>query len=71
MKLQPHPFKITAQNVVIFHHLYIGVLLLGWTYPINIIGLLVIIDDIYEHTIDYSSPLRLVFDRYLVPLLFK
>jgi len=67
--MTPQPFRIVVNNVVVFHHLYTGILLLGWMYPINIIGALILLDDIYEHTIDYNSPLRIVFDRWIFPRL--
>jgi HD-like signal output (HDOD) protein len=65
----PRPFKIIKNNVVIFHHAYIGLLLLGWNYPINLIGLLIFLDDLYEHTIDENSLLRIFFDKYISPKL--
>lgn len=65
----PNPFKIVANNVVAFHHAYLGALLMGWQYPINVAGALILLDDVYEHVISYDSPLRLFFDRYIVPRL--
>lgn len=67
---QGHPFKVVANNVVVFHHAYIGALLLGWQFSINVVGILILLDDIYEHVVDYNSPLRIFFDRYISPRLF-
>jgi hypothetical protein len=67
--MTPNKFHILYNDVVVFHHAYIGLLLLGWQYPINFIGALVLLDDLYEHLIDYSSPLRVIFDKYIVPRL--
>ena len=69
MLLKPNPFKIIANNVVVFHHLYIGALLAGWQYPVNALGALIFLDDMYEHLVDYNSPLRLLFDRWIAPRL--
>lgn len=68
--MKPKQFKITHNNVVIFHHLYIGILLIGWMFPFNIMGFLIFLDDLYEHLIDYNSPLRLLFDKIIVPKIF-
>jgi hypothetical protein len=67
--MNPQRFHVVSDNVVVFHHAYTGLLLLGWPYPINVIGALVLLDDLYEHLIDYSSPLRLVFDKWIAPRL--
>ncbi len=63
--MTPRRFRIVVNNVVVLHHAYIGLLLLGWIYPVNIIGLLILFDDVYEHTIDENSPLRIIFDKYI------
>jgi len=65
--MTPRKFLILHNgfNVVVFHHAYLGALLLGWDYPINIIGALILLDDIYEHTVDENSPLRIFFDKYI------
>lgn len=62
-----HPFKIVSSDVVIFHHAYIGLLLLGWQFPVNVVGAFILLDDLYEHLVDYSSPLRIVFDKWIAP----
>ncbi len=64
-----NPFRAVVNNVVVCHHLYIGALLLGWQYPVNIIGALVFLDDLVEHTITADTPLRLFFDKYISPRL--
>ncbi len=67
--MTPRKFRIIVNDVVVFHHAYIGFLLLGWIYHINIVGALILLDDIYEHTIDENSPLRIFFDKYISNLL--
>lgn len=62
---EPRPFKMIGDNAVVFHHAYIGLLLSGWEFPINVIGLLILLDDIIEHTITVDTPLRILFDKYI------
>lgn len=69
--MRPEPFHIIYNDVVVFHHGYLGLLLTGWVYPLDIVGLLILIDDVYEHTVDVRSPLRLLFDRTIYPILKK
>ena len=65
----PNKFHVVFNNVVVFHHGYLGALLLGWQFPINVMGALILLDDVYEHTVSYDSPLRLFFDKYIYPKL--
>lgn len=67
--MTPKPFKVVVNNVVVFHHAYIGLLLLGWQYPVNVVGALILIDDVIEHTITKDTPLRVLFDKVISPLL--
>lgn len=66
------------------HHLYMGIMImfLGWTMQpwamydgvANIFlagGALIALDDIIEHTVTGSTPLRAFFSKALVPLLWK
>jgi len=66
------------------HHLYIGlfILFLAWTmkdysyyHPLcdilTVIGAFITIDDVIEHTVTADTPLRLLFDKIIVPLLRK
>jgi len=69
--MKRNPFIWKTENCIPLHHLYIGLLLLGWNYPINVIGLLIALDDLYEHLIDYNSPLRIFFDKVLVPIIWR
>lgn len=69
----PNPFLITSENVVVFHHAYTGLLLMLGSLGQNFmfwIGVLIFLDDVYEHLIDYSSPLRIVFDKWIAPRLY-
>ena len=64
------------------HHCYIGIVLIvfGWLCqphslydPITPwlygIGALVLLDDIIEHTITGNTPLRIIFEKSIIPLL--
>jgi len=66
------------------HHLYIGlfVLFLSWTmwdydyyHPLcevlAVVGLFITVDDVIEHTVTSSTPLRLLFEKVIYPLLRK
>jgi len=66
------------------HHLYIGIfiLFLAWTmkdydyyHPLCdilfVVGAYITIDDIIEHTITADTPLRILFEKVLVPLLIR
>ena len=67
--MTPRPFRIVVNDVVVFHHAYIGLLLMGWIFPINVIGLFVFLDDVYEHMVDENSLLRIIFDKWIAPRL--
>jgi len=66
------------------HHLYIGlfILFLSWTmwdydyyHPLceylATLGAYVIIDDVIEHTITSDTPLRILFEKVVYPILVK
>lgn len=61
----PRKFKFVGCPAVVFHHGYIGILLLGWQFPINLIGIFILLDDIVEHKITEDTPLRILFDKYI------
>lgn len=46
-----------------------GILLMGWPFPINVIGFLIAVDDIIEHTLTGDTPLRILFDKYISEML--
>jgi len=72
--------KITGKDITVFyirapHHLYLGIalLIMGWlsapyyeiTTPIcYILGLLILLDDIVEHTLTKNTPLRWFFEKF-------
>jgi hypothetical protein len=64
------------------HHLYMGLFLMfiSWTmlpysyyYPLceytMVIGLLVVIDDLVEHLVTGSTPLRLLFEKAIIKII--
>jgi len=79
-KLKP-PVKFIPRGP---HHLYIGLVLMifawlmapyeyynVWTWLFGIAGALIFTDDLIEHTITGSTPLRLFFDKILFPFMTK
>lgn len=79
MTRDPVPFNPRAP-----HHLYTGLMLLflAWTmqpydyyHPLcemfYALGAFAVVDDIIEHTITRKTPLRMLFEKVLFPLLVK
>lgn len=74
----PHLFKVVADNAVVFHHFYMGLLLMIGSinystfqvHELNFwIGFLISLDDVVEHTITADTPLRILFDKVIAPRL--
>lgn len=68
----PVLFKRVADNAVVLHHFYVGLLLMIGSLgqnPLFWIGFLISLDDVVEHTITADTPLRILFDRYIAPRL--
>jgi hypothetical protein len=65
----PREYHIVVNGVVVFHHLYIGILLMGWPEPINWFGAMILMDDMIEHTITETTPLRWLFDDIITKYL--
>jgi len=78
IKLDP-PVKFIPRGP---HHLYIGLVLIVfgwlmapydyyqvWSNIFYIVGALIMADDIIEHTITGSTPLRIFFDKILFPFM--
>ena len=76
-KMKPNSFKPRAP-----HHLYIGLfmLFLAWTmwpydyyHPLAeitaITGAYITMDDIVEHTVTARTPLRILFEKVIFPLI--
>ena len=79
MKRDPNPFVWRCP-----HHLYTGLMLLflAWTmwpywyyHPLAeifaVLGAFAVIDDVIEHTLTRKTPLRMLFEKVLFPLLVK
>jgi len=79
MTRDPVPFNPRAP-----HHSYLGafLLFLAWTmwpywyyHPLTeifaVLGAFAVIDDVIEHTITRRTPLRLIFEKVIFPLLVK
>lgn len=78
MKLKP-PVNFVWRGP---HHLYIGLVLIlfawlmdpyeyytVWTILFYILGTVIVIDDLVEHTITGSTPLRWFFEKILWPFM--
>lgn len=78
MELKP-PVEFVARGP---HHLYIGLILMGfgwlmdpyeyyqvWSNLFYFAGALIVVDDLVEHTITGSTPLRWFFDKILWPFM--
>lgn len=65
------------------HHLYLGAFMVFWgalmivqnygafSYIFAGLGVIIFIDDMIEHTVTASTPLRLLFEKVLFPLVLK
>lgn len=81
MKIKP---RVTFRPIWCPHHLYAGIMIFvfgllmqpwpmydGITNYFLVGGALIALDDIIEHTLTGSTPLRWFFNKALVPLLWK
>ena len=80
MRLKP-PVKFIPRGP---HHLYIGLIMMGfgwlmvpydyywpWNHIFYLVGAAVAFDDLIEHTITGSTPLRWFFEKILFPFMRK